>query len=131
MSEGTEVIESPTVTVGYRDTQLIIAPLKVGQIPKFLRAVRPLLDDINPDVSATAESEFLSMIADHGERLIEAASIATGQSIEWLSEGDADEFGVLVKAIIEVNSDFFTRKVVPLLQVATKPNGVGATAFNS
>lgn len=131
MNEGTEVIESPTVTVGYRGSELTITPLKVGQIPKFLRAIRPLIEDINPNVSATAEAEFLGMIAEHGERLIEAASIATGQSIDWLSEGDADEFGVLVKAIIEVNSDFFTRKVAPLLQAATKPNGDGATASSS
>lgn len=117
------VLEPASTQVSYRGETLQITPIKVGQIPRFLRVARPLFGVLaggvgtSPGGAAGGVSvlDMVALIEQHGEAIIEAAAIACGKPPEWVEGGELDELVNLVRVVIEVNGDFFTRKVVPLL----------------
>jgi hypothetical protein len=146
--EDMSVLEAPSQEVVYRGETLKVTPLTVGQIPAFLRTIRPALGSLAGLASspgqagegAGIEVDLVALIADHGEALIEALAVATGKPVDWLGKGMADELAVLIKAVVEVNADFFAKRVAPLLVSLTEAlgakanppgNGAGQTASSS
>ncbi|PAT41981.1 DUF6631 family protein [Vandammella animalimorsus] len=89
---------------------LHILPLKVGQMPAFVRAISPMMQQLARD-----HIDWLELFGMHGDALLTAVSIATGKPRTWIDALDADEAIVLAAKVIEVNADFFTRKVMPRL----------------
>ncbi len=89
---------------------LHIKPLKIGQVPGFLRAITPALQALSKQ-----PVDWLALFAGHGEDLLAAISIAVGKSRRWVDGLDADDAVALVAAIIEVNADFFTRHLMARL----------------
>ena len=110
---------------------LAIKPLKVGQMPAFLRAITPVMQQIGGD-----GIDWLTLIGERGDELLTAVSIAIGKPRAWVDELAADEAILLAAKVIEVNADFFTRTVLPQLDslfgAATLPPSLttraGATA---
>lgn len=90
-----------------------VAPLKVRQIPAFARAV-------SPAAAALFAGDIAGAIGRHGESLIEAISIATGEPVEWLGDLEALDFMRLVADVVEVNADFFGRRMAPELSALVK-----------
>ncbi len=89
---------------------LAIKPLKVGQMPAFLRAISPVMAHLTGP-----EIDWLVMFGDHGDDLLSAIGIAVGKPRQWVDELAADEAILLAAKVIEVNADFFTRTVMPRL----------------
>jgi hypothetical protein len=89
---------------------LAIKPLKVGQMPAFLRAVSPVMEHLT-----RGEIDWLLLFGDHGDDLLSAIGIAVGKPRPWVDELAADEAILLAAKVIEVNADFFTRTVLPRL----------------
>ena len=89
---------------------LAILPLKVGQMPAFLRAVSPMLQQLS-----TSDIDWLALLGAHGEALLSAIAIAVGKPRAWVDDLAADEAIVLAAKVIEVNADFFTLQVIPKL----------------
>ena len=89
---------------------LAIKPLKVGQMPAFLRAISPVMQHLT-----RAEIDWLLLFGEHGDDLLSAIGIAVGKSRPWVDELAADEAILLAAKVIEVNADFFTRTVIPRL----------------
>ena len=89
---------------------LAIKPLKVGQMPAFLRAITPVMQQIGGD-----GIDWLTLIGERGDELLTAVSIAIGKPRAWVDELAADEAILLAAKVIEVNADFFTRTVMPRL----------------
>lgn len=85
-----------------------VAPLKVRQIPPFLRAA-------GPAAQALFMGDLAGALAVHGESLIHALAVATGEPADWLGELAADEFLTLLGEVVEVNADFFAHRVSPAL----------------
>lgn len=85
-----------------------VAPLKVRQIPPFLRAA-------GPAAGLLFAGDLAGALGLHGEALIEAIAIATHEPADWLGDLDADEFLRLVGEVVEVNADFFAHRVSPAL----------------
>lgn len=90
-----------------------VAPLKVRQIPPFLRAA-------GPAVSALFAGDLSDALKIHGEELIQAMAVATGEPADWLGGLEADEFLLLVGEVVEINADFFVHRVTPVLNVTAK-----------
>ena len=90
---------------------LTIKPLKVGQMPAFLRAIQPVL----PHLTAR-EINWLALFAQCGDELLGAIAVAVARPRAWVDELAADEALLLAAKVIEVNADFFTRTVMPRLQ---------------
>ena len=89
---------------------LAIKPLKVGQMPAFLRAITPVMQQIGGD-----GIDWLALFGERGDDLLSAIAIAVGKPRAWVDELAADEAILLAAKVIEVNADFFTRTVMPRL----------------
>lgn len=89
---------------------LSVKPLKVGQMPAFLRAVSPAMAHLT-----RGEIDWLLLFGEHGDDLLSAIGIAVGKPRLWVDELAADEAILLAAKVIEVNADFFTRTVLPRL----------------
>ena len=89
---------------------LVIKPLKVGQLPGFLRAISPVMQQIS-----STEVDWLALFGERGDDLLSAIAIAVGKPRVWVDELAADEAILLAAKVIEVNADFFTRTVMPRL----------------
>ena len=87
-----------------------VKPLKVGQMPAFLRAITPVMQQINGE-----GIDWLALFGERGDDLLTAVSIAVGKPRAWVDDLAADEAIVLAAKVIEVNADFFTRTVMPRL----------------
>ena len=113
---------------------LAIKPLKVGQMPAFLRAITPVMQHLTG-----AEIDWLALFGERGEELLSAIAIAVGKPRAWVDELAADEAILLAAKVIEVNADFFTRTVMPRLdglfvqaqQLAPAPAPVAGVASGS
>ena len=89
---------------------LAIKPLKVGQMPAFLRAISPIMQHLT-----RAEIDWLTLLGEHGDDLLSAIAIAVSKPRPWVDDLAADEAILLAAKVIEVNADFFTRTVLPKL----------------
>ena len=89
---------------------LLIKPLKVGQLPGFLRAISPVMQQMS-----STEIDWLALFGERGDDLLTAMSIAIGKPRAWVDELAADEAILLAAKVIEVNADFFSRTVIPKL----------------
>lgn len=87
-----------------------VKPLKVGQMPAFLRAITPVMQQIGGD-----GIDWLALFGERGDDLLTAVSIAVGKPRAWVDDLAADEAILLAAKVIEVNADFFTRTVMPRL----------------
>lgn len=109
--------------------KLTILPLSTGQIMRVMKALKPALVDIQGEINITM------IAAGHGETLVAAVSAATGKPIEWVENIPPDEFIRLAGKLLEVNADFFTRRVLPEIIAAaekiSKSSGAGLTLSTS
>lgn len=118
--------EPRTVTVAGEAIEL--RPITVGKLPELTRAVRPMMGAF-----AGGEPDWMALIEEHGERLIAACAVATGRKREWIAELMPDEFIALCSAVVEVNLDFFVRRMAPAFEgfaariEALAPTGAGPT----
>lgn len=106
---------------------LAIKPLKVGQMPGFLRAISPVMQQLT-----TTEIDWLALFGERGDDLLSAIAIAVGKPRAWVDELAADEAILLAAKVIEVNADFFypvgdpeTRRSVRPSEAAARSEGGG------
>lgn len=105
-----ETLIPQSVEVIIAGEPVAIKPLKVGQLPGFLRAVSPVMQQLSGP-----EIDWLALFGERGDDLLAAIAIAVGRPRDWVDELAADEAILLAAKVIEVNSDFFTRTVIPKL----------------
>ena len=87
-----------------------LKPLKVGQLPAFLRVISPVMKHLS-----AGEINWLELFGERGDDLLAAIAIAVGKPRDWVDELAADDAILLAAKVIEVNADFFTRTVLPKL----------------
>lgn len=97
------------ITVAGR--QLALRPIRMGKLSAFAEAAMPVAPLILAGRIAEAATE-------HYANISAALIIATGADQAWLDELFPDDYLRLVQAVVEVNSDFFLRRLAPLILVA-------------
>ena len=103
------------VTLVIGGERLDLTPLKVGDVPAFARAVQPVA------ASLSASPDWLALLAEHGEAVIDAVAIASRRPPEWVTNLALDDAVHLAEAVFEVNADFFIQRVLPsLTEAATR-----------
>ena len=103
------------VTLVIGGERLDLTPLKVGDVPAFARAVQPVA------ASLSASPDWLALLAEHGEAVIDAVAIASRRPSEWVTSLALDDAVRLAEAVFEVNADFFIQRVLPsLTEAATR-----------
>jgi hypothetical protein len=96
---------------------LEVTPLKVGELPAFARAVRPIASKLSPS------PDWLRLLSEDGESVILALAIACRRPPDWVSALALDEAILLAEAVFGANADFFIRRVVP--EVTRVSNRIG------
>lgn len=89
---------------------LEVTPLRIGELPAFARAVKPIAAHLS------TQPDWMLILAEDGEALIQALAIACRRPPEWLAGLSLDEAIQVAEAVFEVNADFFIQRVVPQLQ---------------
>ncbi len=128
------VIAPEAAKVIFRGRDVEISPLKVGQLPAFTRAIKPIAGALQGALAGGAlnASLTLEILAD-GESLVEAISIATGVPAAELNDSTLDDMVGLASAVLKVNGDFFKGRLTPAILAAVKAhqpaaaNGDGPT----
>lgn len=122
---------SPRRWVAPDGTPVDIAPLKVRQIQPFATALAPVLAGVQ---IVGGQVPIAPLLAAHADAIAAAIAVATGQSATWLGDLDVDVFIDLAAQVVEVNADFFARRVVPMaerqamaISAALSPNQDGLT----
>jgi len=101
------VLPPVPVFVEIAGERIDLTPVKVGEVPAFARAVQPIA------ASLSASPDWLALLADHGEAVIEAIAIASRRPVDWVAGLDLDEAVQLAESVFEVNADFFIRRLLP------------------
>lgn len=102
-------------TLILRGETLDITPLRVGELPAFARAVRPMAGKIG------ADPDWLRLLSEDGEAVILALSLACRRPPDWVAALALDEAIVLAEAVFGANADFFIRRVLPeIVQMSTR-----------
>jgi hypothetical protein len=104
-----QLLGQPTlITIAGENLEL--KPITFGQLPAVLELVGPLLADLNRD-----GVDMVDLIMRHADRLLPLAALLTGRQREWIDALPLDEAAELIGTLIEINADFFARRVLPRL----------------
>lgn len=101
---------------------LTVTPVRLGQLPAFVRAVEPFAKQL-----ASGQFDPLELLADHGQQVVRALEVATNQPREWIESLAIDDAVRLAAAVLEVNADFFVQRVLPSITDATQKLGAVLT----
>ena len=93
-----------------------LTPIRLGELPRILAALRPIAADLSADLSA--QPDWLVLLARHGEAMLELLALATRRDRAWIEALALDEAVTLAAAVFEVNADFFVRRVAPSIASA-------------
>jgi hypothetical protein len=97
-------------------TAVELTPIRLGELPRLLAAVRPIAADLSADLSA--EPDWLDLLGRQGEAVLDLLTLATRRDRAWIEGLALDEAVTLATAVFEVNADFFVRRVAPSIEQA-------------
>jgi hypothetical protein len=123
-----EAIAPSQTAATFKGRAIQITPLKVGQLPAFARAVKPIGGAVESMLGSDGVDmgAIMALIADHGESVVEAVAIASGVSVDELNDSTPDELIELGAVALKVNADFFKGRLTPAILAAVKKATPGA-----
>lgn len=101
-----------TTSIVVNDETIELTPIKIGELPALSRAVQPLTSHL------CASPDWLALIAEHGDALIDALVIAVRRPREWVAALELDDAVKLASTVFEVNADFFIQRLLPSITEA-------------
>ncbi len=106
------LINAPTL-VKLGEREVAITPIKVRELPAFTRAISPIFAALGQGLDVP------TLLAAYPESVIEATAIGARLPIEEVRELDLDGLLALAFAVLEVNADFFARRIAPALEAGS------------
>lgn len=97
-----------------------IRPFTFGELPKviaLLRGVGGTFAYWNASGKLNTVEGMMDIVATGGENLIQTLALNVGKPREWFDSIPADEGIALLLEFLKLNLSFFTKRVVPLLQM--------------
>lgn len=99
-----------------QDTDVHIKPFKFGEMAKVFKLLAPLGEAMSSSHAALGPMGLVTALFGHeGDEIFHLCALVAKQPLDWVHNLDMDEAVDLMTAIVEVNHDFFIRKVVPML----------------
>lgn len=136
----------PEVDVKAKGVDMKIRPFGFGQLARVARYVRPIAKALmdsglltivreeGSDISTISlESDFIpklfQVLDEAAEPVMALVAFACGKERTWLDDLPPDEGILLTQKIWEVNSDFFVKRVLPMIGPSLiGSNSTGATS---
>lgn len=119
MADDLDILDPTGRNVTVAGQSITVRPLTIGQLPRFVRAIRPAWPQLAGHGEEEESPDWLALVAEHGEALIEAAAVATGIESKKIEALAPDEFVVLCGAMFEANIDFFVQRLGPAMERAS------------
>lgn len=85
-------------------------PITVGELPAVLRHAGPIIEAVQ---SISTIEDAIALFAAHGDALIEITALAARLPIEQVRALTPDLAAELFIGLLELNSDFFARRMGP------------------
>ena len=95
------------VIVNIAGNTLEITPIRVGEVPALVHAVRPFVGLLS------ADPDWLALLAEHSDALLSALALTVRRERAWVEGLSLDDAVRLAATVFEVNADFFVRRVAP------------------
>ncbi len=102
-----------------------VTPIRVRELAAFARAIEPLAAEL------AAGLDLPRLLAQHTGALVDAVAVGARVEAEWVEGLGLDELLDLAEAVLEVNTDFFVRRLAPRLTQAMARIGETAAAAGS
>ena len=126
MSELTTLFPGKEVTLSSGEV-IKVEPFKFGQLPLALKLTQNLAHVLKElytsgqltDTTKTA-TNLMYLMAEGGEDFIHLVGLCIGKNRGWFDTLAGDDGINLVVAFLEVNVDFFTKKMLPQLLAAVQ-----------
>lgn len=112
------------VPIVLRGESIDVFPMKARQISAFTRAAHPLFGVAAKLLKGKLDGESLIELGEKTDDVIALVAVATGKDAAWIGEVMPDELLKACKVIIEVNTDFFIKVLLPMFvdaAVALRP----------
>ncbi len=118
---------------GATERRVIVKPLKVGQIPAFARAVRPLSAEVEGLIAGgLSVPAVLALLETRTSDVVDALHAATGAPVDSLNDSSIGQIGELLLAVLAANKDFLRGRLTAALRTAATLNrGAGPTPSNA
>lgn len=104
---------------------IALKPFGFGKFPKVLKVIKSLKTEGRPALRSAEEAaaaigslDIVSLIADNSDAVVELCALALNKPVTYFDDVPPDEAVDLVQAIIEVNADFFVKRLQPKLLTA-------------
>jgi len=101
-----EKIAPVPITITVAGESLTISPIKTRELPRMLKAVKPIAAEIQA-------GDIAGALLANADCLVEAVAIGARKPRAWVDELELDDLVQLASAVLEVNGDFFVRAVLP------------------
>lgn len=113
--ESIESVLPKTVEVTIKGETLVVKPFKFAQLPKVFKYVQPIIELLNKSQGLSRPALIAAVIAEYGDNVNEIIKLTTGKDQAWIEELESDEGVQVLGAVLEVNFDFFIKKVMPAI----------------
>jgi hypothetical protein len=123
MTDQLEVLFPTGKEITLQGSTYVIKPFTFGQLPKVIKAITKAaksVEDLKLDGSTIKPEVALTILSESGEDLINLLAEFIKVERTFIEDLQMDEAINLITAFFEVNADFFTKKVLPILVEALK-----------
>lgn len=113
-----EAFDPPTDTVSVGGETLTITPIRVVHLPALIREVKALMTAgvaLPTDATALQPGWVLDLVENHLDAILRICALAIGRPTDWVGQLDAMELIELAMKVVEVNADFFGRRLGPVM----------------
>jgi hypothetical protein len=112
--DGFKTFPPVPVVVTLSGTTLELTPIRLGELPRLLAVVRPLVAEIGN------EPDWMALLVTHGDAVLDLLAITSRRERVWINDLSLQEAVQLAATVFEVNVDFFVAHVVPSIQGAAQ-----------
>lgn len=116
------------VVVKVAGEEIGITPIRVKELAAFAAAVKPILLGAggvgeNMDVPA--------LLLAHPQSIVDTVTVGARKPRDFVDALEIDELVILAMAVVEVNADFFARRVAPAVTAGVTRVAARLTGLNS
>jgi len=112
-----DAIEPRTIPVTLSIGHVDVSPIRVKELPAFSRAIEPLVQQI---MASGDDLDVAELLIGNMEQAIAAVAIGARIHRDTLDQLSLEELVALAGAVIEINFDFFIKRVIPRVSTLTE-----------
>lgn len=112
-------------SVNIKGESININYIKVGKLSAVVAILQPMAKYLPTpgDTQRSNPIDVMSLVMNHTDDAVKLVALLTGKTDDWVKDLDIDELVLLLTAVVEVNLDFFIRRVLPSVSKAMEQLG--------